>query len=150
MFCPLKSVASHCPKNTHTIVEKCRPQAGFGPKRGHRCRGCIQGLVGLSVGGREKGQSPGRMVPESCIPQPPLLPPHPVWCCRSLWMVLKLRHRLRKPPEAFTRYVVHGSSRRLLPASQGPRRVGPVKEVLSLPCPMRAGSAGWGWGADVC
>lgn len=78
MFCPLKSVASHCPKNTHTIVEKCRPQAGFGPKHGHRCHGCIQGLMGLSVGGREKGQSPGRMVPKSHIPQPPLLPPHPV------------------------------------------------------------------------
>lgn len=78
MFCPLKSVASHCPKNTHIIVEKCRPQAGFGPKCGHRCHGCIQDLVGLSVGGREKGQSPGRMVPESHIPQPPLLPPRPV------------------------------------------------------------------------
>lgn len=30
---------------------------------------------------------------------------HPLWCCRSLWMVLKLRKKLRSPMEAFTRYV---------------------------------------------
>lgn len=77
MFCPLKSVASHCPKNTHTIVEKCRPQAGFGPKHGHRCHGCIQGLMGLSVGGRGKGQSQAEWFPRSHSTAT-LLPPHPV------------------------------------------------------------------------
>ena len=103
MFCPLDSVVSHCPQNTHRIIEKCRPQARFGPKHGHRCHGCSQGLVGLSVGGREKGQSPDRMVPESHIPQPPLLPPHPV----SL-----------RPPRPLQRELNHFSAQRSCLAPQ--------------------------------
>lgn len=46
------------------------------------------------------------LCPHSASLTPPVgCPSHPLWCCRSLWMVLKLRKKLRSPTAAFTRYV---------------------------------------------
>lgn len=53
------------------------------------------------------GIEPLHPYPVSLAPQ--VVASHSLWCCRSLWMVLKLRQRLRSPAAAFTRYFVQES-----------------------------------------
>lgn len=66
--------------------------------------------------------------------------PHPLWCCRSLWVVLKLRQQLRSPAAAVTRYFL---GRKASFPLTGPRSFPRPQGCQHYqPCPV-GGRRGW-------